>query len=203
VNWIDLWGLEDIVIWSAIDRNDSINNFFYNWFVHDSYPEIIKAAQENDLSVKVISGKDADKESLYKELDNNESQRVIVVAHGNSDGTFQDVNKTNIDLSSKTSVSNTQILDVVACYADQGPQLLGLLPGGTEVRTYNPLNDVIWWNQTNQVIDQKIPESIRTGLNTSGQPTVKQEPTTHFLSNFFGGGNIITNEGDRYNDKNK
>ena len=45
-------------------------------------------------------------------------------------------------------------------------------------------DDRIWWNQTNEAITEKIPESIRNNnIDTSGDPTVSPDKFTY---KFFG-----------------
>ena len=41
-------------------------------------------------------------------------------------------------------------------------------------------DDRIWWNQTNEAITEKIPESIRNNnIDTSGDPTVSPDKFTY------------------------
>ena len=46
MNFLDVWGLEDIVIFSAIENADTPNNIGYVLLVDDWYEEIQKAAEE-------------------------------------------------------------------------------------------------------------------------------------------------------------
>ncbi len=58
--------------------------------------------------------------------------------------------------------------------------------GVADVRSYNPPGKEIWWNQTNEALNKKIPKSITTGTNTSGTPSVGPEKITTFLSSLLG-----------------
>jgi RHS repeat-associated protein len=183
VNFVDLWGLEDIVIFSAINNKDNFNNIGYSLLVNDSYKKIKKAAKKEGLTVRIVKGKNATNENLQNELKDNETQRLIIIAHGSSDGILWDVND---DPMTNTNIAgaNLEIIDLIACYASTGVDNWGK---GQDVRTYNPGSSTedpkddqeIWWNQTNEAINKKIPESIKNdGMDTSGDPGVKPDPFT-------------------------
>ena len=179
---------ENIVIISAIDRWDkwNFNNIGYNFLVHDSFFKIRKAARKKALTVKIIKGGEATTARVLKELQNHKTQRLILLAHGRSTGTLHDVRGEIIDVASfdrSTAGINLQTVDLVGCYASKGCDVWKRKTGLTDIRTYNPTNPdrVIWWNQTNEALDKKIPLSILTGENTSGDPSVKPEPVTSWF----------------------
>jgi hypothetical protein len=186
VNWVDLWGLDGvIVIWDALDRADSLNNIVYNDKVDHSYSEIIKAAEEKGLSVLVITGQDATSERLISEIENannTTTQRLIANAHGDNNGNIYDVRNKQVDITGVQAASSIKIIDVIACNANKNIaswQATGI----QDVRTYNPLgpSGEIWWNQTNDATQKRIVESIRSGADTSGPPTVAPVPVTSYL----------------------
>ncbi len=184
VNFVDMWGLEDIVIFSAINNKDNFNNIGYSLLVNDSYKKIKKAAKKEGLTVRIVKGKNATKDQLKKELENDETKRLIIVAHGDVYGNIYDQKGAEIDNVNNIAGANLKIIDVIACYASTGVDNWGK---GQDVRTYNPGSSTedpkddqeIWWNQTNEAINKKIPESIKNdGMDTSGDPGVKPDPFT-------------------------
>ena len=206
VNWVDLWGLADILIWDATERNDNPNNSFYNFLVIHSYSEIIRAAQEQGLTVEIIRGNDATMQNLQQRITDTDPSRIIINAHGiNRYGLIEDVegNELNIVNLRLILTSNTKIIDVVACYANKGPSEVEVGSGNTvEVRTYNPRDDVIWWNQTNDATNNRIPDSIRNGTDTSGPSLIPPASIRSFLpiigsSSNNSGVNIIPNGGTK------
>jgi RHS repeat-associated protein len=172
VNWVDLWGLEDILIWDATQRSDDLNNFLYNMLLDHSYSEIKKAAEETGQTVEIIKGKDATEGNLRDKIIETEPSRVITVAHGVSNtGLITDVTGNEFSLSTLQIPPNTVLIDNVACYADMMTDPVGNPANPIEVRTYNPENSPIWFYQANDATMNRIPESIRTGNDTSGPPT--------------------------------
>jgi hypothetical protein len=183
VNWVDLWGLEGgILIFDATDRNDSLNNIRYHKYTrHDDYSEIRQAAAEQGLTVQVISGADARVANLERELANMNPDRVILFLHGEGGGYLEDITGTSFSIYSLTIPSNTTIIDNVSCYADTGPRSLTNSAGSTvEVRWYNPVSPSgeLTWLQAADVLNIKIPESMRTGADTSNKSS-----SLLFLSN--------------------
>ena len=205
VNCVDLWGLADIVIFSAIDLTDSTNNKLYDFFVHDSYNKIKKAAEDAGKTVAdVICGNEATLANLQDILDKENPERLIIVAHGDENGDLYDVNDKIISLSKANP--NLEIVDLVGCYASSNTQFWGT---NTTVRTYNtgsstPDNtdddEQIWFYQTNEALDKKIPESIKNNnSNTSGDP--KKNRILDSIINFLGFGNGVKKETGTTNEK--
>jgi hypothetical protein len=186
VNWIDLWGLEDIVIWRAIDAKHDTNWKLYDLFVTDSYRQIEETAQKQGMTVKVINGQDATTQNLISSLENNETKRVIILAHGidSTQTAFADVQNKGVSLQGVNVGSNLKTVDIVTCYANnnhinKGVNLVQSQLGNfSDVRGYNTTNEVIYWNQTNNTIKNLIPESIKTNLDTSTTTPIKTDPIT-------------------------
>jgi RHS repeat-associated protein len=120
VNWVDPWGLEDIVIWRALDAKHDTNWKLYDLFVKDTYRQIEKAAKEQGLTVKVINGQDATAQNLITALEDNGTKRVIILAHGKNSTTeaFVDVQQQDVSLQGVNIGSNLQTVDLVSCYAN-------------------------------------------------------------------------------------
>jgi RHS repeat-associated protein len=173
VNWIDPWGLEDIVVIRAIDNNSNLNNEYYNYLVEKDFDEIKDAALEKGLTFRLVTGQDATVAQILDEFNNNDTKRLILVYHGTDLGKISDVNGIEFVLSDIKQIgSNLITVDLVGCYADveinnseRTPLALS-----SDIRSYNTPGEVIWYSQTNDALRNRIPESIRTGVNTSGQP---------------------------------
>ncbi|WP_028975006.1 hypothetical protein [Spirochaeta cellobiosiphila] len=151
----------------------------YNLFVDTTFDDIIEAAESKGETVRVVGGDEATAENLTNnELTNDDTQRLIVVAHGGSSGSFYDTNDDPIDLSS-FDLSNTgsimTTIDLVGCYASTGSGYWETQTGLSDIRTYNPSSpsSPIHWNQTNDTLQDLIPESIETGVDNSGEPINK------------------------------
>ena len=180
VNYVDAWGLEDIVIFSAIDVYESFDNALYDLFVHDSYDEIKKAAKEQGLTYRVINGKNATKSALINAYQDDETKRLIVIAHGDKYGFLYDVENRKININLSNPGKNLEIIDAVGCYASTGKDRWNGTNNNIDVRTYNPGcttsityddNEIMYY-QTNEVIDTMIPESILNGgKNNTREPT--------------------------------
>jgi RHS repeat-associated protein len=206
VNWIDLWGLADIVIWRAIDAMHDLNWALYDLLVTDSYKEIEKAAKEAGLSIEIINGKDATGDSLRKALGDNEPSRVIIIAHGeiSLSNAFVDVEDIRVDLKGIQVGSNLKTIDLVTCYANNdikntGKELVQKALGIQDVRGYNEPGNAIYWNQTNDAVKKYIPESITTGRNTETDNPKKTDPLTKV---FVGGSGEDNSKGDTNGKKN-
>jgi hypothetical protein len=195
VNWVDLWGLADILIWNAIVRENNPNSILYYEFVGQNFSELQEAAAEMGLSVDIITGQEATNQNLVEKMNDTDPSRVIILAHGRDNGTVEDVNGNNLSFSDLPITSNTKIIDNVSCYADKAQWSLGNDTNSVDVRTYNPAGDVMWWNQTNDAINNRIPDSIRNGTDTSGPSTVSPAPPPYVPDNMFGFGSSSGNNG--------
>ena len=109
VNFVDAWGLEDIVIFSAINNKDNFNNIGYSLLVNDSYKKIKKAAKKEGLTVRIVNGTNATKDQLKKELENDETKRLIIVAHGDDEGYIYDQKGDRIDNVNNIAGANLEI----------------------------------------------------------------------------------------------
>ena len=159
-----------------------MDNALYDLLVHDSYDEIKKAAKEQGLTVKIINGKDATKSSLTAAYQDDETKRLIVVAHGDKDGFLYDVEGNELNMNLSNPGCNLEIIDAVGCYASIYTSKNDWNGGNNniDVRTYNPGcttskttdDKEIMYYQTNEVIDHIIPESILNGgKNNTREPT--------------------------------
>jgi RHS repeat-associated protein len=165
VNWVDLWGLDGLLVWDATMRNDGWNNQYYNYLVDHDYEAIIKATEEKSIPYKIIKGNDATEQKLRDTMKDMEPDRTVINAHGTDKGKVQDVNGNEFNVAGLTAAPNS-IIDNVSCYADQGPKRT--TDNNAEIRAYN--NKIIGWNQTNYATGDLIPESMRTGVDNSGEP---------------------------------
>jgi RHS repeat-associated protein len=173
VNLVDLWGLEDIVAIRAIDDNSSPNNMYYNYLVEKQFTEIEKAAKEMGMTYKFIDGQYATATQIDAEFKNNDTKRITYVYHGGPTGTMTDVNGNTVNLPASSAIgSNLQTIDLVACYADKAVPDAKIGTGISDIRSYNTPGNVIWVGETNDALNNRIPESIRTGLNNSGPPNL-------------------------------
>ena len=195
VNYVDAWGLEDIVIFHAIDLDSTPNEILYRDLVNDDYGNIVDAAAKANpkQTVDIIRGQDATQANFediytgnYKGSDGKSAKRVIVVAHGDEDGQMYDVNGVPLTTGSEPFLSNPgkdlQIIDIVGCYASNGLDKWNNSSQNIEVRTYNPgctqpdkpdKADTIKYYQTNHVLDTVIPESI---INNDYGSFIPKEP---------------------------
>jgi RHS repeat-associated protein len=187
VNWVDPWGLADIVIWRALDAMHSLNWSLYDFLVTDSYKQIEKAAKEAGLTIEIINGKDATGDKLKEALKDNEPSRAIIIAHGAIDTSFAfvDVENKEVYLDGVHVGTNLKTIDLVTCFANNGPtdpntgkELVSKILGIQDVRGYNEPGNYIYWNQTNDAVKKNIPESIKTGLNTETDNPKKPDPIT-------------------------
>jgi hypothetical protein len=206
VNWVDPWGLADIVVIRALENNSTANNRNYNTLVEIEFAEIRKAAEEKNMTIEVIGGQDATADSIIAELGRNDTSRLTILYHGGSDGSIYGVDNVKVDVGSLNTSnigSNLKTVDLVGCYANIGVEQFTRTTGISDVRTYNPENKEIIYNQTNDVVNNRIPESIRTGVDTSGPSSVV--PATDFWNVGSRAENLTINKGEQYgnNKKNK
>ena len=191
---MDLWGLEcksesdgkqKIVVFSAIDLSDSLNNIGYNLLVSDSGKKIKKAAEEMGFQFELINGDDATQEKFNVLQEDPTIARLVIIAHGQQGtGNAYSVD----DLPLKITIDNEiPVIDIVACYASSNPNYKS--NSTTIVNTYNPgtstsyiSDDEIWHNQTNEVLNETIPNAILNNIsNSSKEPTQKPNKVTKFL----------------------
>jgi hypothetical protein len=164
-------GREDVVIFIALDvrfgRFD-VNSAGYQFYVDESFTEIKKAAEENGLTVKVIQGQDATLKNLLTEYEDDETKRLIIVAHGDYKGEIFDNAGTLIkvdDFQKTQKGKNLSIIDLVSCNATKVENRLENATN-TDVRTYNPTDSqgqakTLRHYHTNTVLQSNIPVSIR------------------------------------------
>jgi RHS repeat-associated protein len=193
VNWVDLWGLEDIVAMSMLDNDSSINNIYYNYLVEQDFAEIRAAAEEKGLTFRAVYGQDSTGSRIDSEFADNDTQRLILLYHGKEDGTITDVNGISYNLPDKTKVgSSLKTVDLVGCYADLAISSANKSPDSIpDLRSYNPPGQVIWYGQTNDAVQNRIPESIRAGMDTSGPPSFNVPMFEEDFMAFGGQPNIL------------
>jgi RHS repeat-associated protein len=193
VNWVDLWGLEDIVAIRALDNYSSENAIYYNFLVEKELDEIRIAAEEKGLTFRVVDGQDATGSRIDSEFADNDTQRLILLYHGKGDGTITDVNGIDYTLPDRTKIgSNLKTVDLVGCYADLAIKSVNAPPNAIpDLRSYNPPGQVIWNGQTNDAVQNRIPESIRTGTDTSGPPSTNVPMFEEYFMSFGSQSNIL------------
>jgi hypothetical protein len=194
VNWIDLWGLENIVAIRMLSNDFSVNNIYYDSLVESDLDEIRAAANERDLTFRVVDGQDAIASRIDSEFADNDTQRLILIYHGGPGGTILDVKGVEYTLPDSTKIgSNLKTVDLVGCYADaavdKAKSSQNAIP---DLRSYNLRGDVIWNGQTNDAVQNRIPESIRTGADTSGPPSITVPIFTEDFMSFGGQSSIPT-----------
>jgi hypothetical protein len=104
---------------------------------------------------------------------------LIIIYHGGYGGTIYGVDNVMVDINALTNNDiGTKLVtvDLVGCYANMGVSNFINNTNIPDVRTYNPNDEVILFNQTNDVLNNRIPESIGTGADTSGQPNALPMP---------------------------
>jgi RHS repeat-associated protein len=163
---------EDIIIFDMLSgRNASgflekANEVAYDALVDHSFNEIKQMAEEAGMTVRVISGTDATLANLEVVFDNNSTKRIVILAHGDSDGNIYDVNGDKITpttLSAPNRGRNLQRMDIVACYAKNSSDTAFTWAkfGGVKISTYNKEDKVLMFYETNLVLRLIIPASIR------------------------------------------
>jgi hypothetical protein len=107
---------------------------------------------------------------------------LIANAYGDDAGNIYDINDKQVYIANVQAVSSIRIIDVIACSASKNITSWQAI-GVQDIRTYNPLppSSEIWWNQTNDVTQVRISESIRNGADTFGPPTVTPMPVSSLL----------------------
>jgi hypothetical protein len=166
-------GREDIVIFVAtelqnvnnMDTGAIINSNAYHAGVSDKFILLKQAAEEKGLSVKVISGTDATKDNLLAAYSDDETKRLIVIAHGSKDGSIADsfnVDITSSDFAKATKGKKLEQIDLIACYANNGNNAQDWAKD-TEVRinTYNRTGNMISFFGTNYAVSNLISSSIK------------------------------------------
>lgn len=183
---------DTIVVFSAIDLWNTLNNIGYNLLVRDNYKQIRMAAKDMGYKFRLVNGNTATNQMFEQLLSDKSIVRLVVVAHGDFDGNLYDVNDNVLGFNSHMP----PIVDLVGCYASKKKSSV---QGGHKneghddivVNTYNPGSSTdtidddteIWWNQTNEVIMKKIPESIRKGnAHSGGDPCVSPESFTKWIT---------------------
>ncbi len=198
MNYIDLWGLENVVVMFSLNTEDkNFNDFFYNILVDQSAKEISQTAKESGKTVRI--DRDATEAEIIDAYEDSDTERLIIVAHGSKNGAdINDIDKVSItpgDFGSKTPGSDLKDVDIDSCYQDTfegswrdkiDATAQGKVIGKVNVNTYNPKNEAIHWNQTNHVLRETIPEIMK---GKSKGPLPKANPFTSILGSISDGGN--------------
>jgi RHS repeat-associated protein len=171
-------GRSDIVIFDASDLinkkglgiKDYANVVAYDLLVDNNFDKIEEVAALKDLTIKIISGADATMENLLAAYSDNETKRLIIVAHSINEGemlwdNFRDrIAVSQFDSSMKGK--NLEMIDLVTCFGENMGQNLANA-AGVKVNTYNREGKKITFYGTNAAMRMHIRDSILLDRNTA------------------------------------
>ncbi|MBO5729926.1 MAG: hypothetical protein J6R67_01905 [Treponema sp.] len=106
---------DTIVVFSAIDLWNTLNNIGYNLLVRDNYKQIGMAAKDMGYKFRLVNENTATNQMFEQLLSDKSIVRLVVVAHGDFDGNLYDVNDNVLGFNSHMP----PIVDLVGCYASK------------------------------------------------------------------------------------